>query len=774
MKKVMIFGILFITFINTVSASTGTVVCTGGDTSPLNVRDSIGGTTIGGLACNTEVEILNNNAGSGSGCSIWYQVKKDNLIGYSCGDYIHINNTNNDNNDNNDNNTNIKISTTSDNIYDKNNYKDKIDADGTIACYEDTGSLPLKGSVGGISTGKTVNCGDKVTINSVVESSGTCGYYYNITNSNGNSGYVCGYFVNTTKLSPLALSYYNEQESLEEYYDYLRGLNFPDSYLPYLAEIHARHPNWVFNAEIINLDFDDVVENESAYGRNLLQGAAFSPNYYSMDLNTYNILANTFYEYSTEKGWYNASTEAIAFFLDPRNYLNEKYIFAFESLGYNNEHDENTISKILSNQTFWTPIYNESKSSVSRDIISATSEIGISSVHIASRIKQEISGISITDPRLGGEFVSGDTTYSGYYNFFNIGVYGTNKIVNGMVYAMNNGWNTPFNAIYGGSSFIYNDYVSVNQDTMYYEKFDVSTSNGHYTHQYMQNLAAAIQETDTAYKSYVELEDYLSKNIIFTIPVYQNMSSYVVTSPSVGNPNNYLNDLTIDGETISGFTYNNYIYDISVPYEKESIEINASKISSSASIKGLGKINNDSDNKTVEIIVAAETGRTRTYTINITRLEKAPDIEVIVPDISTIMNNSGVKYNDNYVFGINENTSIKGLINNIKEIGTYASVTVKDSNGNNKEDDIFKTGDVITITNTKETKEYKVLIYGDVNGDGKIDKDDCLNVLRQINGYANLEDVYKASADANKDGKIDKDDCLAVLRHINNYTNLNE
>ena len=188
------------------------------------------------------------------------------------------------------------------------------------------------------------------------------------------------------------------------------------------------------------------------------------------------------------------------------------------------------------------------------------------------------------------------------------------------------------------------------------------------------------------------------------------------------------------------FTYNNYIYDISVPYEKESIEINASKISSSASIKGLGKINNDSDKKTVEIIVAAETGRTRTYTINITRLEKTPDIEVIVPDISTIMNNSGVKYNDNYVFGINENTSIKGLINNIKEIGTYASVTVKDSNGNNKEDDIFKTGDVITITNTKETKEYKVLIYGDVNGDGKIDKDDCLAVLRHINNYTNLNE----------------------------------
>ena len=39
----------------------------------------------------------------------------------------------------------------------------------------------------------------------------------------------------------------------------------------------------------------------------------------------------------------------------------------------------------------------------------------------------------------------------------------------------------------------------------------------------------------------------------------------------MGNPNNYLNDITIDGVSISGFSYDNFTYDISVPYEKESI-----------------------------------------------------------------------------------------------------------------------------------------------------------------------------------------------------------
>jgi len=763
MKKVLTFIILFIIFGVQVNASTGTVFCTDGNTDPLNIRSNIGGTTIGGIPCNTSVEILNENAGSGSGCSLWYKVNYNGIEGYSCSEYISVNR-----------NTSY-VSTSSDNIYDKENYKEKVDGDGTISCFEDTGNLTLRETAGGASTGKSVSCGEVVTINSSSEGTGSCGYYYNVTDSKGNSGYVCGYYVNTTKLSSKALNYYTTSgETLDDYYSELREEGFPESYLPYLAEIHSRHPNWLFNKETINLDFDEVVNNESAYGRNLLQGSAFSQNYFSMDINTYNILSNVFSEYPTENGWFNASSEAIAFYLDPRNYLNEKYIFAFEALQYNNEHDAETISKILQYQTFWPTVYNGYEGNVSDDIINATNLIGISSVHIASRIKQEISGIGIGDPRLGGVFTYNNIDYSKYYNFFNIGVYGENKITRGMVYAMNNGWNSPYNGIYGGASYIYNDYVNVNQDTMYYEKFDVSTSNGHYTHQYMQNLAAPIQETNTSYNSYFELGNYLEKTITFTIPVYQNMSNYAVTSPRIGNPNNFINDLTIDNETISGFSYDIYEYDVNVPYEKEKITIDVSKISNTASVKGTGVISNDSDTKKVEIIVTSESGRSRTYTVNIKRLPKNDNEGDTTPEISTIMNGSGVKYNDNYIFGINENTSIKGLIDNIKNKYDFSTVTIKDSNGNNKTDDIFKTGDVVTISNGIEIKEYNILIYGDITGDGKIDKDDCLNILRQLNGYTELKDVYKVAADANKDGKIDKDDCLAILRHLNNYTNLNE
>lgn len=764
MKKVLVFILCFFVSILVVDASTGTVICTGGDTSPLNVRSSIGGTSIGGLSCDSTVEILDDNAGSDGNCSKWYNIRQDKLEGYSCGDYIVINNNIP---------SNIGVSSISDNIYNKDDYKDKVSGDGTISCYEDTSNLSLRSDINGSYTG-SLSCGDVITINSVKESSGSCNYYYNVTNSRGESGYVCGYFVNTTKLSNRALDYYSGEESLEDYYNILREKKFPESYLPYLAEIHARHPNWIFNSEIIDLDFDEVVKNESAFGRNLLEGSAFNNNYFSMDINTYDILKNTFYDYDTEEGWYNASSEAIAFYLDPRNYLNEKYIFAFEALQFNEQHDSSTVGKILSGQSFWTDIYNGLDSNVSDDIITATRDIGISSVHIASRIKQEISGIGLNDPRLGGTFTYNDTNYSGYYNFFNIGVYGTNKIVNGMLYAMNNNWNTPFNGLYGGSSFIFNDYVNVNQDTMYYEKFDVSTSNGHYTHQYMQNLAAAVQETNTTYNSYVEIGDYLTKDIVFTIPVYKNMSAYAVISPRVGNPNNYLKDIMIDGEIINGFSYDKYSYDINVPYEKESINISATSIYSGASVSGTGNIKNDKDSYTIEINVVGENNRKRTYTLNINRLDKVKEEEeIIIPEVSTILNGSGIKYNDNYIFGINDNTNISGLIDNITSSSHYASVSIKDSKGNNKGDDIFRTGDVITVSNSKETISYNVLIYGDINGDGSIDKDDCLAILRELNGYTKLENVYKIAADSNKDGTIDKDDCLAILRHLNGYTNLN-
>ena len=97
---------------------------------------------------------------------------------------------------------------------------------------------------------------------------------------------------------------------------------------------------------------------------------------------------------------------------------------------------------------------------------------------------------------------------------------------------------------------------------------------------------------------------------------------------------------------------------------------------------------------------------------------------------------------------------------------------VFDKDGNVKTDDRFKTGDKVIITSNNETKEYDVVIYGDVDGDGEITKLDYLAVLRHFYGYTKYEGVYVEAADADKNGVVDKLDYLAILRDFYGYAEI--
>ena len=150
MKKVLTFIIIFITFITTVNASTGTVICTNGDTTPLNIRNSINGTTVGGLACNSTVQILDENAGSTDNCSVWYQVRQGEIEGYSCGEYISINKTS----------TNLK---------------------GKVSCIENNDPLTVRSSVNGTVIDK-LSCDTEMKIlDDTLGSSGYCSNWYKVS-----------------------------------------------------------------------------------------------------------------------------------------------------------------------------------------------------------------------------------------------------------------------------------------------------------------------------------------------------------------------------------------------------------------------------------------------------------------------------------------------------------------------------------------------------------------------------------------------------------------
>lgn len=749
-------------------------------TGIVNVNDSLtlrdapttGGNYLTSFYNGTEVTILDTRAGSGNGCGTtdgagyWYKVQYGGYTGYSCGNYIVLKQETTVN--------------TEDDSYSKSNYDNVPSHDGTIMCYEDTGSLGLRsGAASDNRTGKKVDCGEKVNILETVDTSGnTCPYWYKIQRG-GDTGYVCGYYVNTTKLSSTAQNYYNNQtngDTIENYKARLAEAKFPESYHSYLLEIHARHPNWNFVAEVLNVDFNEAVNGEAAENRNVLEGSAFNEGYFSMASHTYNIFTNAFTQAGiSDPGYYNASKEAIAYYLDPRNYLNEKYIFAFETLEYNNNQSNSVVSSIISAQGFFNSIYanvfGDGTGSASGDIVKASSEVGISAVHVASRIRQEMgTQLTTTDSRLGGGFTYNGASTGGYYNFFNIKSSCTSCSSVYAGYAYEKGWNTPYKGIYGGASFMYNGYISINQDTLYYEKFDVSTTNGHYAHQYMQNLAAPPQETTIMYNRLIQYgaSNYFNTGITFVIPVYNNMPAYAVTAPKLGSNNNYLQSLTVNGNSVSNFSYNTYNYNIYLAKNTTSVSIDATPILGSASVVGTGNIAINSDEQTNQVIVTSQSGKTRVYTIKFIRETMESTT------VADAMEHSGFKYNDNHLFGIEIGTNVSHIIGNISSYNHAVGVVVKDKAGNIKTNDSFRTGDTVTIIGIDGQKTYTVLIYGDVDGDGTISKKDLLAVQSKVFGYTNFDDLKTVSGDINKDGTVDKKDLLAVQSHVFGYSQIKQ
>ena len=143
------------------------------------------------------------------------------------------------------------------------------------------------------------------------------------------------------------------------------------------------------------------------------------------------------------------------------------------------------------------------------------------------------------------------------------------------------------------------------------------------------------------------------------------------------------------------------------------------------------------------------------------------------PDVNYILNNIGIKYDDKYISGIGVNTSIDSFINNIIKIDSLSIVNITDAKGNAKQS-TFATGDKVTVKSGNEEKNYDILIYGDINGDGKIDKLDASAILRVYYNYANYDGVFKEASDINKDGNIDKLDVLAVLRDYYGYAKISQ
>ena len=433
-----------------------------------------------------------------------------------------------------------------------------------------------------------------------------------------------------------------ENVSFEEM---LTNEGFPESYKPFLRELHAQYPNWIFKAYNTGLDWETVIDKESVVGENLIPNTR-SVEWKSLEAGAYSWQSDTFTVFDG-KTWVTASRAAICYYMDPRNFLDHDTIFQYEVLDYNPSYQtpegiDTILKKTAMNGTSYAytdELGTERSISYTESFALAAEFSGVSPIHLASRVKQEVTiGSTAMSNSVSGT-VPG---YEGLYNYYNIGAYHSTEadgaIKNGLKYARNGStsetlnmkclipWDNRLRSILGGAFYIGNNYINRGQNTIYLQKFNVTPSST-YNHQYMANVEAPYSEGKRMYAAY---ENPVETPIVFSIPVYLNMPEQPCSAPEKAyNPNNWLKNLKlydINGETLSltpSFSVTkDQEYNLIVGYETDYIKIGATTVSSLATVLGDGYIYPVVGENRLVIPVKAENGDIRKYIVNIIREEE--------------------------------------------------------------------------------------------------------------------------------------------------------
>ncbi|WP_418813797.1 SH3 domain-containing protein [Ruminococcus sp.] len=467
----------------------------------------------------------------------------------------------------------------------------------------------------GYSKTGTVSYGDSLTILSeTTDSSGA--KWYKISCGNV-TGYVSAAYVQLTSSG-------SQGSSDADFESYMTKQGFPESYKPYLRKLHEQHPKWIFTAQKLGVDWNTALKEECVVGRNLVHSSALA-SWKSMEKGAYDF--NGGYWYGLDGSWVAASKEIIMYYMDPRNFLNDTYIFMFENQSYNSSYQTESGVKTILADTFMSGSYTcpdtKKKYTYSQTFMDAAKKSGVSPYHLASRCRNE-QGVNGAPQSLGT--VKG---YENYFNFFDIQAYATSTMTAaemGCKYAKTTNptyllpWTNQYKSIVGGSIFLGTGYITKGQDTLYLQKFDmVDGGNGLYYHQYMTCVFGQANEAISLKNAYSQ--DILNSAMEFKIPVYNNMPDKLCPKPtSSGDNNNYLKSLSVSGTSISPkFDKFTASYTAKVNAEVSSVTVNANPLGKSAKVSGKGKVSLKTGENTVKVTCTAASGVKRTYTIKITR-----------------------------------------------------------------------------------------------------------------------------------------------------------
>lgn len=321
------------------------------------------------------------------------------------------------------------------------------------------------------------------------------------------------FVLNTILLSTFISNASYNQQTLEPSNN---GISlFPASYQIMLNKLveGTGHTNWKFKPLYTDIDWNELVANETDHLHNTIYKSDTSP-YPSSWYDSCNMQG--------DRRYYCASKEITSYYMDPRNFLTEKSIFQFLDLSNSSPASVAQIQDAVRGTYLAGSANGESYAQIIYDAAKASGESAFS---IVVRIFQEL-GISSSLPHM---IAGNDATYPGVYNFFNYGASdGEGNLARGLAYAQKAGWTTPKTALIEGAKLIAGTYTKAGQVNKYLYKFDVvgTEKSQLYKHQYMTNVQDPNSQASILYNTYDQC-DFIDKPLVFVIPVYKNMPAYV-------------------------------------------------------------------------------------------------------------------------------------------------------------------------------------------------------------------------------------------------------
>ena len=504
-----------------------------------------------------------------------------------------------------------------------------------------------------------------------------------------------------------------------------------------IKTLQSKYPNWKFKILYTGLNWDDVISHEYV-------GHGSSPKNLVQKYGNYkgawicSICGDTAYDNGS---WRCASEQAIKYMMDPRNSLNESDIFQFEETSYS----ETTATELkkMTQGTFLEGL--EEK------IINTSKQYNVSPFFVTARIIQEQGKSGSTLSK--GQGYNGK--YVGYYNLFNIAASGNTTeeiILNALAYAEKKGWNTIEKSIAGGITFLSDNYISNDQNTLYLQKFNVAGKKDLYSHQYMQNILVARSEGTKLRNAYININS-LSNSHTFVIPVYENMPKSACSEPDSNGTSSTEIDLvkvnvdqtlrirnSPNGTQTVGWLEKN---EIVTRVEKATSKVAGTywdKVRKANGVVGYAARETFESEANYKLyLVPVNENNTNTTTNNL------KDTSTVKLDLS------------NKIIKVTPDAKAKDILDSN---GGSIKITRADGNLLSGEQEKLGTGYIVD-------NKLIVVKLGDCNGDGVINSGDLLKVRKYLLGTDNEKNSFIIkSMDLNGDSKINSGDLLLLRKSL--------